>query len=363
MGCMTASDPSPGLRSGTPLEMATDVPGACCTDAAAAQWIPGESTLTGWLDVSGGHRLYYEQGGQVGALPVLFLHGGPGGACSPRHPQLFDLTRCRLTLFDQRGCGRSLPRGSLEANTSDALVADIEALRQHLGVTGWLVVAGSWGAGLALAYAAAHRSACLGLLLRGVFLGRPSDVDWFFQDARQFLPDAWAALASGAPASAQTSLLPWLADGLLGGDAAAAQERALAWDAWESSVTLRQNVARRDAPSDAELAALLAKYRIQSHYLINDCFWAEAPLLARASAWAGLPTAIVHGRLDWVCRPQAAWDVHQAIEGSRLQWQDGCGHSPFEPAMAASLGQALAQFADHGHFEGWGQTSQAGAAP
>lgn len=333
------------------------------TAPATPQWIPGESTLTGWLDVSGGHRIYYEQGGQVGTLPVLFLHGGPGGACSPRHPQLFDLMRCRLTLFDQRGCGRSLPRGSLELNTSDALVADIEALRQHLGVARWLVVAGSWGAGLALAYAAAHRSACLGLLLRGVFLGRPSDVNWFFHDARQFLPDAWAALAAGAPASAQADLLPWLADGLLGSDAATALERALAWEAWESSVTLRQNVARRHALSDADEAVLLVKYRIQSHYLTNHCFWEDSPLLDRAAAWAGLPVAIVHGRLDWVCRPEAAWDVHQAIPGSRLQWQDACGHSPFEPAMAASLGQALAQFADQGHFGGWSQNAQEGAAP
>jgi proline iminopeptidase len=359
---MTAPALPSDSRSGAPIDsrIPADVPGA--KDALSAL-IPGESTVTGWLDVSGGHRIYYEQGGQVDGLPVLFLHGGPGGACSPRHAELFDLTRCRLTLFDQRGCGRSLPRGSLEANTSDALVADIEALRERLGVARWLVVAGSWGAGLALAYAAAHRHACLGLILRGVFLGRASDVNWFFQDARQFLPDAWAALAAGAPVSAQGNLLPWLADGILGSDAAVAVERALAWEAWESSVTMRQSIARRQPPDGAERASLLAKYRIQSHYLLNQCFWADAPLLTRAAAWAELPTAIVHGRLDWVCRPQAAWDVHQCIAGSRLQWHDGCGHSPFEPAMAASLGQALAQFADHGHFRGWGQSFQAGAAP
>ena len=353
---MTAPDTN--LPPGTPLEPVTAAP------APLSPWMPGESALAGWLDVFGGHRLYYEQGGLPTGLPVLFLHGGPGGACSQRHTQLFDLTRCRLTLFDQRGCGRSLPNGSLELNTSDALVADIEALRRHLGVTRWLVVAGSWGAGLALAYAAAHRSACLGLVLRGVFLGRPADVRWFFQDARQFLPDAWATLAADAPASAQADLLPWLADGLLGSDAATALARALAWEAWESSVTLRQNVARRIAPlPEADVKLLLAKYRIQSHYLINHCFWKDSPLLDRAAAWEGLPAAIVHGRLDWVCRPQAAWDVHQAIAGSRLQWQDACGHSPFEPGMATALGQALAQFTDHGGFGQWGQNSRAGAAP
>ena len=123
-------------------------------------------------------------------------------------------------------------------------------------------------------------------------------------------------------------------------------------------------MARRSATlPEPEKAALLAKYRIQSHYLINSCYWADAPLLGRAAAWAGLPTAILHGRLDWVCRPKAAWDLHQCIAGSRLQWLDTCGHSPFEPAMAEALTQALAQFADQGHFDGWGQNFAALATP
>ena len=356
---VSPSDPS----FATAADLATDEP-ASPDRGARLPLIPGDSTVFGWLDVSGGHRIYYEQGGHASGLPVLFLHGGPGGSCSSRHAGLFDLTLYRLTLFDQRGCGRSLPHGSLADNTSADLVADIEALRRQLGVTRWLVVAGSWGAGLALAYAAAHRDCCLGLVLRGVFLARPSDLNWFFQGARQLLPDAWAALAAEAPASAHGDLLGWLADGVLHGDAATAQARALAWEAWESSVTLRHNVPRRAAPlAEAEAAALLAKYRIQSHYLTNRCFWADSPLLDRAPALAGLPTAILHGRLDWVCRPQAAWDLHQGIGGSRLRWQDGCGHSPFEADMAEALGQALAQFADQGHLEGWGQNLRTGAAP
>jgi proline iminopeptidase len=158
--------------------------------------------VSGLLEVGDGHQMYYEQCGAAAGLPVIFLHGGPGGGCVHRHRELFDLTRYRVTLYDQRGCGRSLPRGAVQANTSDALIADIERLRQHLGIERWLVFGGSWGAGLALAYAAAHRSACLGLVLRGVFLGRASDLDWFFLHARQFLPDAWAALAAQAPQAA-----------------------------------------------------------------------------------------------------------------------------------------------------------------
>ena len=319
---------------------------------------PEQGEVSGLLEVGEGHRIYYEQCGVAAGIPVVFLHGGPGGGCSPRHRELFDLTRYRVTLFDQRGCGRSLPRGAVQANTSDALVADIERLRQHLGIERWLVFGGSWGAGLALAYAAAHRTACLGLVLRGVFLGRASDLDWFFQQARQFLPDAWALLAAQAPDLAQEDLLPWLHAGLHGSDPQVTLSRALAWEAWESSVSQRQSASPRSAPPSAEeVAALLAKYRVQSHYLVNGCFWGEgeSALLARARSLAGLPTAILHGRLDWVCRPQAAWDLHQCLPGSRLQWLEGCGHSPFEPALSQALAQAMAHFAAHGNFADWGQ--------
>jgi proline iminopeptidase len=318
--------------------------------------LPPECSVSGLLDVGEGHRIYYEQCGAAAGIPVIFLHGGPGGGCFPSHRRLFDLTRFRVTLFDQRGCGRSLPRGAVEANTSGALVADIEQLREHLGIDHWLVFGGSWGAGLALAYAAAHRAACLGLVLRGVFLGRASDVDWFFQQARQFLPEAWAALSAQAPDAWRGDLLRWLHDGVHSAEPQAALSHALAWEAWEASVSQRQSAAPRSGPpSTEETAALLAKYRVQSHYLTHGCFWGETALLARIPTLAGLPTAILHGRLDWVCRPQAAWDVHQSLPGSRLQWLEGCGHSPFEPPMLLALGQAMAHFAAHGNFSGWGQ--------
>ena len=319
---------------------------------------PLEPLVTsGFLEVGDDHRIYYEQCGAAAGIPVIFLHGGPGGGCSPRHRDLFDLTRFRVTLFDQRGCGRSLPRGAVQANTSDALVADIEQLRQHLGIERWVVFGGSWGAGLALAYAAAHRAVCLALVLRGVFLGRTSDLDWFFQQARQFLPDAWAALAAQAPESACDDLMHWLTTGLLASDPEAALARAVAWEAWESSVSQRLNVpARAGAVLAADAAVLLDRYRVQSHYLVHGCFWGAAALLSRASTLASIPTAIVHGRLDWVCLPQAAWELHQALPGSRLQWLETSGHSPFEPAMQQALMQAMAHFADHGSFAGWGQS-------
>lgn len=340
--------PNPG-RNGTSMEPMNEM------DPPNALHAPLEPGGADWLDVGDGHRIYHEQCGSTQGLPVVFLHGGPGSGCSPRHRQLFDPQRCRVVLFDQRGCGRSLPSGSVQANTSAHLVADIERLRQHLGLERWLVVGGSWGAGLALAYAAAHPGSCLGLVLRGVFLGRASDMDWFFQQARQLLPDAWEALAQQAPAAARGDLLRWLSAGLLGGQPQQALARAKAWAAWEAAMSQHQSVTPRSDVSEAHAVALVDKYRVQSHYLMNGCFWGDAGLLARARSLASVPTAILHGRLDWICRPQAAWELHRSLPGSRLQWVDGCGHSPFEPAMARALAQAVAHHAMHGDFTGWGQ--------
>lgn len=310
----------------------------------------------GILEVGNGHTLYYEQCGQASGMPLLFLHGGPGSGASVRHRQLFDSALGRIVLYDQRGCGRSLPRGLLTGNTSDMLVADIERLRRHLGIARWLVVGGSWGAGLALAYAHAHPTSCLGLVLRGVFLGRASDLHWFFRDARQLLPDAWEALVRHAPAAKRTDLLGWLGAGVMSDEPAQALACAAAWQTWESALSLRRAVAAPSTPVSGDTAAALVdKYRLQSHYLCNGCFWGASPLLDRALSLGSVPTAILHGRLDWICRPQAAWELHRSLPGSRLQWLDGCGHSPFEPAMANALAQAMEHFLWHGNFLNWGQ--------
>lgn len=313
------------------------------------------------VDVGEGHRLYVEQCGSAEGMPMVYLHGGPGSGCSPKHRQFFDPALCRTVLFDQRGCGRSLPRGALLHNHTDALVQDMETLRRHLGIARWLVVGGSWGAGLALAYAAAHPQACLGLVLRGVFLGRAADIDWFFQGAAQLLPDAWQQLVDQAdqgdhaPVSTADEALAWLHAGLHGVDAEKALACALAWEAWEQSLSQHRAVVQRDlTPGDAEAALLIDKYRIQSHYLIHQCFREGAGLLANVGNLSGLPVAVLHGRLDWICRAEAAWEVHRSLPGSRLQWVEGCGHSPFEPANAATLVATIQHFATHGNFTHWG---------
>jgi proline iminopeptidase len=307
------------------------------------------------VDVGDGHRLYVEQCGSAEGMPMVYLHGGPGSGCSPRHRQFFDPGLCRVVLFDQRGCGRSLPRGALLHNHTDALVQDLETLRLHLGIARWLVVGGSWGAGLALAYAAAHPQACLGLLLRGVFLGRASDIDWFFNGAAKLLPDAWQQLADKAPDQEGKAVLQWLHAGLHSADAETSLACALAWEAWEQSLSQQCSVATRLLMlQDAEAELLVDKYRIQSHYLIHQCFREGAGMLQRADELSGLPVAILHGRLDGICRPQATRDLHRELPDSRLQWVEGCGHNPFEPGNAAALVAAIRHFALHGNFSQWG---------
>jgi proline iminopeptidase len=214
---------------------------------------------------------------------------------------------------------------------------------------------------LALAYAAAHPQACLGLVLRGVFLGRADDIEWFFQGAAQLLPDAWQRLVERAtqgdhaPVGTAGDLLAWLHAGLHGVDAEKALACALAWEAWEQSLSQQRAVAQRILTTgDAEAALLIDKYRVQSHYLIHQCFREGAGLLANAGNLSGLPVAILHGRLDWICRAEAAWEAHRKLPGSRLQWVEACGHSPFEPANATALVATIQHFATHGNFTHWG---------
>jgi proline iminopeptidase len=291
---------------------------------------PIEPYASAHLDVGDGHRLYVEQCGNPDGMPMVYLHGGPGSGCSVRHRQFFDPARCRVVLFDQRGCGRSEPRGALTHNHTDALVQDLETVRLHLGFARWLVVGGSWGAGLGLAYALAHPDACLGLVLRGVFLGRDADIEGFF---------------AGGPA------LQGLHAGLHGPDAEAALACALVWEAWEQSVAQQRAVTpRRLHCADADAARLVDKYRVQSHFLVHRCFREGAGFLPPVGNLAGLPIAILHGGNDTVCLPQAALDLHRRQPGSHLQWVAGGGHDPFEAGNAAALVATIGHFATHGHF-------------
>ena len=276
-------------------------------------------------------------------MPVVFLHGGPGSGCGPKHRQLFNPGTTRVILFDQRGCGRSTSDHPLQANTTADLIQDMERLREHLGIERWLVVGGSWGGGLGLAYAAAHPAACLGAVIRGVFLSRPADLQWFFHDAGQCMPDAWELLAPHLSGSSPQDCCERICSHMLQADDSHALALAQAWQAWENAVTNRSYSPAKPAALDDNAAqALLAKYRLQSHYLLNRCFFPQDGLLSQLTTLADLPLHLVHGRLDWICLPEAAWAVHQTLPHSQLSLVDNAGHSPFETPMTGVLVQAIA---------------------
>lgn len=311
----------------------------------------------GLLDVGDGHHLYFERCGKPDGLPVLFLHGGPGSGCNPRQRQLFDAARFQVVLFDQRGCGRSTPRGGCHANTTRELIDDIERLRQHLGIERWLVFGGSWGAALGVAYCSTYPQACLGAILRGSFLTGQADLDWFFgpEGAGAICADAWSSFCTALPPAAEGRALAALCTNLGdGADKRAARVAAEAWAAWEEALIAPGQAPAAPPVRDAAVqAALVDKYRVQAHYLAHRCFLGEEAVLEAAGRMADIPTAILHGRLDLVCRPRNALRLHAALPGSRLQWVDGAGHSPFDPPLTRALIGALAHFAEHGDFARW----------
>lgn len=303
---------------------------------------PTEPYHHGFLPSVAGHAVYFEECGHPDGLPVVFLHGGPGSGCGPRHRQLFNPRTTRVVLFDQRGCGRSTADKPLHANTTTDLLHDMERLREHLGIKRWLVVGGSWGGGLGLAYASTYPSKCLGAVIRGVFLSRPADLQWFFEEARQCMPDAWSVFAAACATARSEKLLDYVCHQMLNAHDQDVLPLAMAWQAWENALTQRSvSSTHATAMNEKEAKALIAKYRLQSHYLINQCFFPSTGLLAQLAALNEMPVTLVHGRLDWICRPESAWAVHQAIPHSQLIWVDNAGHNPFEQPMTGVLVNAI----------------------
>jgi proline iminopeptidase len=289
-----------------------------------------------WLAADGGHRIYFEQSGNPEGLPVLFLHGGPGSRTRAEHRRYFDPRRHRIVLFDQRGCGLSTPAGSTQANTTQHLVEDIESLRRRLGVARWTLFGGSWGATLALAYATRHPGRVAAMVLRGVFLGSREEIRWYLESMKRFIPEAWAQFAQGEP-----DLLGACHRQVCHPDPAVALPAARRWYDYEArTMSLGDAAAPTGAPPDDEL---LARVRVQVHYLAHDCFLRENELLDNLWRVPPVPTVIVQGRKDMVCPPSAALAVARGLPGAELQMVPGAGHSASQPAMAARLCEAVAR--------------------
>lgn len=303
------------------------------------------------LDVGDGHCLYFEQCGNPKGLPVVVLHGGPGSGASERLRQVYDPALFHTILFDQRGAGRSQPHGELNANTTAHLIADLEGLRQHLGIGRWLVSGGSWGASLAIAYAAAHPERCTGVLLRSLFLTGQGDLDWFFQGGRQHAPAAWQSLAEAVPSAERGDMLAALQRQLDQPDPTGQQRAARAWYHYEQQLSTA--VPGSAAPSEPpDSAQLIRKYRLQAHYFRQQCFLGESHLLALAGRLNSLPVALVHGRQDWVCRPANVGLLQAVLPTVRVTWIEDCGHEPFHAGMAAAWVGLLQGFVEGGDFSG-----------
>ncbi len=292
------------------------------------------------LAVEAPHVLHVEECGNPQGLPVLFVHGGPGAGCERYHRRYFDPEVWRIVLFDQRGAGRSTPHASLENNTTWHLVADMEHIRDHLDIERWALFGGSWGATLALAYAETHPQRVLGLILRGIFLCRPWEIRWFYQDgANRVFPDHWQDFIAPIPETERDDLLRAHYKRLTGADEIARLHSARAWSVWEGrTATLRPNPAVIDHFASAHTALSLA--RIEAHYFVHDTFLELNQLLRDAYRLKDLPGYIVHGRYDMVCPLQSAWDLHRAWPQARLEIVPDAGHSAAEPGIVSALVQA-----------------------
>ncbi len=304
---------------------------------------PIEPYESGRLDVGDGHSLYWERCGTPGAKPVVFLHGGPGAGCSPDHRRQFDPERYDILLFDQRGCGRSTPHASLEANTTWHLVADIERLREMVGAEQWLVFGGSWGSTLALAYAQAHPERVVGCVLRGVFLGRPSEVEWFLYGLRRVFPDAWAAFAEHLPPEERGDLLGNYLKRLCEPDPVVHLPAARAWSQYEGSCSTLLPSPDTVA-SFAQDRTALGLARIEAHYFANGLFLPAGGLLAGMHRIAHIPAEVVQGRYDMICPPETAYDLAMAWPRARLTLVADAGHSALEPGVRTALVAAVERF-------------------
>ncbi len=304
-----------------------------------------EPYASGMLDVGDGHSLYWERCGTPGAKPVVFLHGGPGAGCGPDHRRQFDPARYDILLFDQRGCGRSTPYASLEANTTWHLVADIERLREMTGVDKWMVYGGSWGSTLGLAYAQTHPERVSELILRGIFTFRQRELDWLYvQGASEIFPDKWEEFLAPIPEAERGDLVAAYHRRLTGADEAAKLAAAKAWSKWEAeTVTLLPDPHVIDSFTSDEFAIPIA--RIENHYMINKGWLEEGQLIAGAGKLRGIPGVIVQGRYDCCTPPVTAWDLHKAWPEAKLVVVPDGGHLFNEPGVLDGLIRATDAFA------------------
>ena len=292
------------------------------------------------------HEVYYEVCGNPNGIPVVFLHGGPGSGCNPVQRRFFDPSYYRIVLIDQRGCGRSKPQGSVVNNTTADLVADIDAVRNDLSIEQWHVFGGSWGSTLALSYALYFPLRVVSLILRGIFLSRPSELNWFLGDIAHFYPEVWDNLTAYLPVSERNNVLSAYSKRLFSEDSEVNIPAAWQWNAFENSIMrlIPKEPKETEIPSIEQDATELARARIQIHYIKNNCFVDGDAILASASSLTHIPTIIVQGRYDMVCPPKSAWDLSRAMPHAEFHIIQDAGHSAMEIGITSGLIAATEKF-------------------
>ncbi len=304
-------------------------------------------TAAYFLDVGDGHRIYVEEAGAEDGIPVVVLHGGPGAGCFPSQRRFFNPERYRIICYDQRGAGKSEPSASLANNTTWTLVDDIERLREHIGVDGWLVFGGSWGSTLALTYASRHPARCRGLILRGIFTLTERELTWFYQGGTGHLfPEAYASLCEGVPEDERDDLVAAYHARLTGADEGLARDLAVRWTHYETSTSrLLPQIAPLSSGSASRFAWSLA--RIETHYFVHKGFFPyDGWLLDQADRWADIPMDIVQGRYDVVCPPVTALELRRRAPHAKLTIVPDAGHATSEPGIEKALLAATRAFAD-----------------
>ncbi len=306
---------------------------------------PIDAYQSGMLDVGDGHSIYYERSGSPDGKPAVFLHGGPGGGVSPDYRRLFDPDLYDVTLFDQRGCGRSTPHAGLEANTTWLLVADIERLREIAGVKKWMVFGGSWGSTLALAYAETHPERVSELVLRGIYTLTKAELAWYYQfGVSEMFPDKWERFQAPIPQAERGDMIAAYRKRLTSDDPAVQIAAAKAWSQWEGgTITLLPSPEISAVHGDERFA--LAFARIENHYFVHDGWLEEGQLLRDAGRLRGIPGTIVHGRYDMPCPARYAYALHKAWPEADFHLIEGAGHAYSEPGILDRLIRACDNFA------------------
>ncbi len=292
------------------------------------------------LKVDDVHELYIEESGSADGIPVVFIHGGPGAGCAECHRRFFDPEKYRIILFDQRGAGKSTPYANLENNTTQYLVADMEAIRKHLGIEQWVLFGGSWGSTLALVYAQTHPEKALAMILRGIFLCRPQEINWFYQQgASRIFPDAWQDYCQPIPENERGNMVAAYYKRLTSDNELTRTKAAKAWSIWEGRTsTLKPSKEMVNSFGNLHTAVSLA--RIECHYFMNDSFLEPNQILNNTDKIKDIPAIIVQGRYDVVCLMESAWDLHQALPASELDIIPDAGHSAMEPGIIDALVKA-----------------------